>query len=218
MVALRFDCAPLRRAEQKKPTRSPTAASKLVAPYPALSRRPFGRIPAGAEAPACRCRGLAEPPVQAHEVSLRPPRIARIPRAWSAEKGRGKNPVAPPDARRTHPTNPADPAEPDRALGLVVPADPNGGAAHRTYDACFRLATAAMRGPRTGYPNSVAPAESAAHEIAGLRGFSDLASATPLEAAFADERDDASRLAQRCYLRPHSARSCRTRSCDCGRV
>ena len=38
----------------------------------------------------------------------------------------------------------------------------------------------------------------------GLRGFKDAASATLLEAAFVDERDDAIRLAQRCYLRPHS--------------
>ena len=37
----------------------------------------------------------------------------------------------------------------------------------------------------------------------GLRGFKETASATLLKAAFADERDDASRLAQRCTQRPH---------------
>ena len=45
----------------------------------------------------------------------------------------------------------------------------------------------------------------------GLRSFAGLASATLLEAVLATERDDATRLAQRCYLRPHSIAILRTR-------
>ena len=65
---------------------------------------------------------------------------------------------------------------------------------------------AQTREPRLCIPNSVDPAESPTRPIGGLRGFKETASATLLEPAFAHERDDASRLAQRCYLRPHSTR------------
>ena len=58
--------------------------------------------------------------------------------------------------------------------------------------------------PRPCIPNSVDPAESPTRPIGGLRGFNETAPATLLEAAFAIKRDDARRLAQRCYLRPHS--------------
>ena len=58
--------------------------------------------------------------------------------------------------------------------------------------------------PRPCVLNSVDPAEFATREIGGLRGFAQVASAPLLEAAFAEERDDATRLAKRCYLQPHS--------------
>ena len=58
--------------------------------------------------------------------------------------------------------------------------------------------------PRPCVLNSVDPAEFATLEIGGLRGFAQVASAPLLEAAFAEERDDATRLAKRCYLQPHS--------------
>jgi hypothetical protein len=67
-----------------------------------------------------------------------------------------------------------------------------------------RRADAETLVPRPCIPNSVDPAESATLEIGGLRSFAQLASATLLEATFANERDDATRLAKRCYLQPHS--------------
>ena len=118
MVALRFDCAPLGRAEQKEPRRSPAAASEPVAPYPSLSRRPFARIPAGAEASACRRRG----PCRTARPSPRSLPTTSTHRADSASlirrEGAGHEPSSP--TRRSTKT-PYVPGRPRGAGGMASP-------------------------------------------------------------------------------------------------
>ena len=219
MVALRFDCAPLRRAEQKKPTRSPTAASKPVAPYPGLSRRPFARIPAGAEAPPRRCRGPLQnrPPRPAKpEYEHRVPRGFRGPGRAASGWGMDQLPhrALDEDTLRTPPTA----AELDHSPTVVALADSNGGRARPIYDACLRQAAAETLEPRPGDANSLVPAESAVHEIGAF-------GASRISPRRRRSRRPARTSATMRFGSPSGAscgrtpsRPWRTRSCDCGRV
>jgi hypothetical protein len=133
-------------------------------------------------------------------------------------KGRGLNPAGPPSVRRQHEPNPAAaaqpgaPRHPPRTCGHARRACSPGSASLR------QPAGAQTREPRPAIANSCGSAEWPAHRFRGRRSFLEVASATLLEAAFPHERDDATRLAQRCTLRPHARRPCTTQPCGCGRV
>ena len=58
--------------------------------------------------------------------------------------------------------------------------------------------------PAPGFRTRSIPRNPPPRRSRGLRGFKEHASATLLEVAFGFKRDDATRLAQRCSLQPHS--------------
>ena len=185
--------------EARPPRRPSTATSKPVAPIASFARREWVELAPGAEAPAGRCRGTCRTARPCPRSQPATTTYRADPRTKWPEKGRGKNPAAAPSARRSHEPNPAAAAQPQLRRVFLGPAGPNGGV--RRHETTSRCGNAQASPPYS----ELGRARGIRHlRDRGVRGFTETASATTLEAAFGHERDDASRLAQRCYLRPHS--------------
>ena len=181
-----------------------------AAPFRLIRPQEPRRLPAVAEAPA-------EPPRSAREARRRPPRTQPTPRTNMALTGTGPvNQAEAPNAREQRKRNPAVAAGHEDHGFLLEPADSDAERGSRV-EALEKARSCGNAGapslfPELGRFRGVGlPTRSG-----GLRRFENTASATLLEAAYADERDDASRLAQRCKLRPHPTSSWRTPSCGCG--
>ena len=190
MVPHRSGLAPLGRADPRRPRRSLTIGVKAsraalhdrAAQHTSNSRQEPSALPVDAEAP-CRTAGPRQGG-QRTTTMYRPDSADPIGR-----EGAGRE-----SSRRTvRPTKPR--AEPCCRCGPWTPPRPSSNLrtsrcanarASPLYSELGR--SCGIRHPRDR----------------GLRDFKETASATLLEAAFAGERDDASRLAQRCTQRPHS--------------